>query len=455
MERKKSEEDKVSRKVKTNQDLISRESMFECNGSEKISPFPPRKLKLSHNKPSDCSIKRHHPAIMSNLGSGAGAAVVAEALKKYGVKYCFGVVGIPIIEVGVAFQNAGLIYIGCRNEQAASYAAGAVGYLTGTPGVCLCVPGPGLVHGLAGLANSKENGWPMILLAGSSDTSLDSMMSFQESPQIEFARPYVKYAARFDSVERIPFYIEKAIRISMSGRPGPVYLDIPGELVNRDPDESKLVYPVPRGPIPGFIADTAEIEKACAAMIEAKKPLILVGKGMQIGRAEKEVLQLVEMTGFPFLPSPLGKGVVPDNHAQNVIAARSTALENAELVILLGSRLNWINHFGLPPRFNAKVKIIQVDILPEAMGDNVPNVASLVGHGPLVVKQLCEALAGNKRFKRMTGEEPFWKDLKSKVQTNVKKSTELACDDCVPMNYYHPITLIQNFIRENCPDCFM
>jgi 2-hydroxyacyl-CoA lyase 1 len=111
-----------------------------------------------------------------------------------------------------------------RNEQAASYAAGAIGYLTGTPGLCLCVSGPGVVHGLAGLANSKENGWPIVLIGGSSDSSLDSMMSFQESPQIEFVRPYVKYAARFDSVERIPFYVEKAVRTSMAGRPGAVYL---------------------------------------------------------------------------------------------------------------------------------------------------------------------------------------------------------------------------------------
>ena len=381
--------------------------------------------------------------------------MLAEAIKQCGVKYCFGVVGVPVIEVGVALQAAGLIYIGMRNEQAASYAAGAVGYLTGTPGVCLCVSGPGVVHALAGLANSKENGWPMILIGGASDSSLDSMMSFQESPQVEFARPYVKYAARFDSLERIPFYVERAFRTSMAGRPGPVYLDLPGDLVNKSPNEAKVVWPVSRGPAVASIADPIEIEKACQALVNAKSPLVIVGKGMQIARAEKEVLALLNETGYPFIPSPMGKGLVPDSHSQNVIAARSTALEKADVVILLGSRLNWINHFGLPPRFSAKVKIIQVDILPEAFGDNVPNAANLMGHGPLVVDQLRKALIKHKGYKALTGDEEWWKTLAAKVEKNTNAAAELAADASVPMNYYHPITLIQDLLVKDYPDSFM
>jgi len=380
---------------------------------------------------------------------------VAEAVKKYGIKYAFGVVGVPVIEVGMALQSAGVMYIGMRNEQAASYAAGAVGYLTGVPGLCLCVSGPGVVHSLAGLANAKENGWPMVLIGGASDSYLDGMMSFQESPQVEFARPYVKYAMRIDSLERVPFHLERAIRISMSGRPGPVYLDLPGDLVNKVPDQAKLQFPVPRPPPVAGMADPAEIEKACAALLSAKNPLVIVGKGMQISRAEKEVRDFLEATGYPFLPSPMGKGLVPDSHSQNVIAARSTALEKADVVILLGSRLNWINHFGLPPRFQASVKIIQVDVLPESFGDNVVNAASLLGHGPLVVKQLHQALASKKGFASMTGEEEWWKVLAAKVEKNTDTAQKLAQDASVPMNYYHPITLIQQVLEKEFPDSVM
>lgn len=388
---------------------------------------------------------------MSAPGSGGGAQILAESLVRYGIKYVFGVVGVPVIECGMAFQGAGLVFVGCRNEQAASYAAGAVGYLTGVPGACLVVSGPGVVHGLAGCANSKENGWPMLLIGGASDSSLDGMMSFQESPQVEFARPFVKYAARFDSVARIPFHVERAIRMSMAGRGGPVYLDLPGDFVNAKPP-ANLVYPPPRPPFPGGVADPREIAKAVAALAKSKRPLIIVGKGMQISRAEAQTLELVEFTGIPFLPSPMGKGLVSDAHSQNVIAARSFVLKSADCVLLLGSRLNWINHFGLPPRFAKDVAVIQVDVHPESFGDNVPSAASLVGTGPLVVKQLTDALKADKKFRPLDGTEQWWKDLAAKVGANAAQAKKLADDAVVPMNYYHPITLIQNVLRDDYPD---
>ena len=151
----------------------------------------------------------------------------------------------------MAFQTAGLNYIGTRNEQAASYAAAAAGYLDGVPGVCLVVSGPGVVHALAGLANAKENCWPMILVGGASDANQSCSMAFQEGSQLEFVRPYVKYAlpalphpnfvtscttpstpqfcnnlrmyaCTLDSVDRIPFLVHRAIRHALNGRPGPV-----------------------------------------------------------------------------------------------------------------------------------------------------------------------------------------------------------------------------------------
>lgn len=313
-----------------------------------------------------------------------------------------------------------------------------------------------MVHGLAGLANAKENGWPMILVGGSSDSTLDGMMSFQESPQVQFATPYVKWAARFDSLERVPFYVEKAVRMATHGRGGGVYLDMPGEMVNQNPNQDKLVYPPIRGPAPLSLADPKEISKACQALCVCKAPLVIVGKGMQISHAEKEVSRFIESTGFPFIPSPMGKGLVPDSHPQNMIAARSLALELADVVILLGTRLNWMNHFGLPPRFSANVKIIQVDIHPEAFGDNVPSEACLLGHGPLVVEQLEQALFDPKSsFKPLTRKEEYWKKLKQKVKKNMEVASALASDAAVPMNYYHPITLIQNFLASNYPDAFI
>ncbi len=281
----------------------------------------------------------------------------------------------------MAFQTAGLNFIGTRNEQAASYAAAAAGYLEGAPGVCLVVSGPGVVHALAGLANAKENCWPMILIGGASDLNQSSTMAFQESAQVEFVRPYVKFACVLDSVDRIPFLVHRAIRYALAGRPGPVYLDLPGNIVNTaatafalDDIPFAVMPPPSRG-----MADPQQVEVAAAALMNAQRPLVIVGKGVAYARAEQQMRSFIRNTQLPFLPTPMGKGVMPDSDPHNVIAARSFALKSADVVVVAGARLNWILHFGQPPRFAEGVKIIQVDVCAEAMGDNADVIASLLG----------------------------------------------------------------------------
>ena len=148
-----------------------------------------------------------------------GAMLIAQSLKDQGVEHCFGIVGIPVAVIAPQLQRVGIKFYLMRNEQAASYAAQAAGYLTGRPQACLVVSGPGMVHAIAGLANAWSNAWPMLLLGGASDTFQDGMGAFQEAPQIEAARPFCKYAARVDSVARIPYYVEQAVRTSIYGRP--------------------------------------------------------------------------------------------------------------------------------------------------------------------------------------------------------------------------------------------
>jgi len=160
-----------------------------------------------------------------------GATLIARSLKQHGVEYMFGIVGIPVVPIAFAAQREGIRYIGMRHEQSAAYAAQAVGYLTGRPGACLVVSGPGMTNAISGLANAWSNRWPMVLLGGSSDISQHGMGAFQEAPQVESARPYCKYAAEVDRAERIPYFVEQAVRTSIYGRPGPVYLDLPGDII--------------------------------------------------------------------------------------------------------------------------------------------------------------------------------------------------------------------------------
>src|SRR6266850_5919664 len=168
-----------------------------------------------------------------------GADLLAKSLKEQGVQYMFGVVGFPVGPIAEAAQKVGLPYIGMRNEQAASYAAGAVGYLTGKPGACIVVTGPGVIHGLAGLANAQQNCWPMILIGGASETYRGGMGAFQEERQVLIASPFAKFAHAIDTVARIPWYVEMATRNAIYGRPGACYLDFPDDMITGKCDEDK------------------------------------------------------------------------------------------------------------------------------------------------------------------------------------------------------------------------
>ena len=256
----------------------------------------------------------------------SGATLMARALKQQGVQYMFGIVGFPVIPIAMAAQREGITYIGMRNEQSASYAAQAAGYMTGRPQACLVVSGPGVIHGLAGLANAQSNCWPMILIGGASSVEQNGMGAFQEERQVMLASPLCKYAHAVEKIERIPFYVEQAIRSSLFGRPGASYLDMPDDVITGEVEEDAVHVAATVGEAPRTLAPQASIDAALDALQSAKRPLIIVGKGMAWSRAEDEVRQLIERTQVPFLATPMGKGVVPDDHPLSVGGARSHAL---------------------------------------------------------------------------------------------------------------------------------
>jgi 2-hydroxyacyl-CoA lyase 1 len=381
------------------------------------------------------------------MGKITGAALMARSLKEQGVEYMFGIVGFPVQPIAAEAQKAGIKYIGMRNEQSASYAAQAVGYLTGRPGACLTVSGPGVVHGLAGLANAQQNFWPMILIGGASPTYQNGMESFQEERQVLIATPFCKFAHGVEHVHRIPFYVEKAVRTSIYGRPGPVYLDMPDDIICGECDEEEI-YQAARCPEPPrTAAPDDDVEAALDLLETAKNPLVIVGKGMAWSRAEDEVRAFIDRTKLPFLASPLGKGVIDDNHPLSVGAARSHALREADVIFLMGARLNWIMHYGKPPRFNKDVKIIQLDIAAESIGNNVPTQVPLVGDGKAIVGQLNKALENRNWF--YPSDTPWHKAIAEKAAANAKQIQPMIDDDSNPTNYYRALKDIREWLPEN------
>ncbi|KAI7864449.1 thiamine pyrophosphate enzyme, N-terminal TPP binding domain-containing protein [Spinellus fusiger] len=385
---------------------------------------------------------------LSNTRSSAtGADLIAESLKRQGVKVIFGIVGIPVVEIAEACIAKGIEFIGFRNEQSAAYAASAYGYLSGRPGICLSVGGPGVVHSLAGVLNAKLNCWPLVLLSGAADTYQTDKGAFQELDQVEACRPYCKYAARPASVDRIPFVIEKAIRTAIAGRPGAAYIDLPADFIQYKTNEFQWiercqVAQVPNPPI--SMANHVMVKEAATVLRHAKKPLIVFGKGAAYARAENELTRLVEKTHIPFLPTPMAKGLLSDNHPLCVAAARSKALKEADVVLLVGARLNWILHFGESPKWSSEVKFIHIDVSPEELGNNGANTLPLLGDIKLVLSQLLEQPS----LPCLETSSPYVTSLVKTVEENIKKNiaSTMTGDDTSILNYKTAYKVIKDIL---------
>jgi 2-hydroxyacyl-CoA lyase 1 len=376
-----------------------------------------------------------------------GATLIARSLKQQGIDHLFGVVGFPITAIAAAAQKEGVAYLGMRNEQSAAYAAAAYGYLTGRPGAAVVVTGPGVVHGLSGLANAQQNCWPMILIGGASETYRGGMGAFQEERQVLIASPFCKFAHGIESVARIPFYVEMATRNAIYGRPGATYLDMPDDIIRGTCELDKIAQAERVPEAPRSVAPAENVEAALDLLEKAQRPLVLLGKGMAWSRGEDEVRAFIERTQVPFVRSPMGKGVMPDDHPLSAGAARTLALQQADVIFLMGARLNWIFHFGLPPRYAKDVKVIQLDIAPEEIGHNKPTEVALVGDGKAIMAQLNKALVNRQWFHPK--DTPWRQALSKKSAENAASIKPQIDDDQGPAGYYRALRDVAAWMPKN------
>ncbi|TVY55950.1 2-hydroxyacyl-CoA lyase 1 [Lachnellula cervina] len=365
-----------------------------------------------------------------------GAVLIARALHELGIKVIFGLVGIPVVQIAEEAIALGIRFIAFRNEQAASYAATAYGYLTGRPGVCLVVGGPGVLHAMAGIGNASANAFPLLLLAGSSETHLVTKGAFQEMDAISLLTPHTKIAIR-SSLESIPQSLTNAYKTSFYGRSGPSFVDLPADVIQGEGDEmATRIMPAP----PRAASDAEKIKSIVQLLKSAKAPLVIVGKGAAYSQAEAAIRKLIDQTRIPFLPTPMGKGVLADSHPSNTATARSAALKGADVVLILGARLNWILHFGEDQKWNPDVKIIQVDISAEELGKNNGDPAlGVIGDIRAVTTQLADALG---KWEYNTSSD-YVKSLKASVAKNEAKAAEAAKVDRSPMTYARTFDVIK------------
>jgi len=386
-----------------------------------------------------------------------GFHLVIEALKLNGIDTIFGLPGIPITDLTRLMQAEGMRVISFRHEQNAGNAAAAAGFLTQKPGICLTVSAPGFLNGLTALANATVNCFPMILISGSSEREIVDLQQgdYEEMDQLNAAKPFCKAAYRILHAQDIGIGIARAIRAALSGRPGGVYLDLPAKLFSQTMDavagkESlvKVIDPAPKQlPAP----DT--VQRALDVLKGAKRPLILLGKGAAYAQADDAVRALIEKTGIPYLPMSMAKGLLPDTHAQSAAAARSYVLAEADVVLLVGARLNWLLSHGKGKTWGADKgpkKFIQIDISPTEIDSNVPIDAPLIGDIGSCVSALVAGIGEGwqKPPSAWTGAIAERKDK------NLSKMAATLAENASPMNFHGALGAIRDVVKSR-PDAIV
>jgi oxalyl-CoA decarboxylase len=390
-----------------------------------------------------------------------GFHLVIDALKLNGIDMIFGLPGIPITDLTRKAQAAGMRVISFRHEQSAGNAAAIAGYMTQKPGICLTVSAPGFLNGLTALANATTNCFPMILISGSSEREIVDLQQgdYEEMDQLAIAKPLCKAAFRVLHAEDIGVGIARAIRAAVSGRPGGVYLDLPGKIFAQTLDAAagknsliKVVDPAPKQiPAPDAVKRAVDLLKG------ARKPLIILGKGAAYAQADADIRALVEKTGIPYLPMAMAKGLLPDTHEQSAAAARSYVLPEADVVMLVGARLNWLLSHGKGKTWGGKdpkawggQKFIQIDISPQEMDSNVRIDAPLVGDIGSCVSALLAGIGSN--WPKPAAE--WLEAIAERKNKNLAKMAETLAKNPVPMNFHSALNVVRDIIKAN-PDAIL
>lgn len=384
-----------------------------------------------------------------------GMYILAKALKNIGIDTMYGLVGIPVTDFSYLAQEQGIRFVGFRHEQQAGMAAATHGYLTGKPGVLLTVSSLGFLNGLTATINATVNCYPMIQISGSSEREpidLDQG-AYEGLDQLNVAKGLIKAAYRVNRPQDIPTAVARAYRAAVSGRPGGVYLDITtpclGQVV--DAAEAEQWFFTPVDPEAKTYANPESIDRAVELLKSAKRPAIILGKGAAFIQADETVRQFVETTGMPFFPMSMAKGLLPDTHLQSALACRSTIMEQADVVVLIGARLNWLLSRG-HGKWNPQGKFIQFDVDPKEMDCNRPIAAPVVGDIDTSLKAVLSKLQGQK-----LNMDPTWMpSLAAETKTkNAKFAERLASfANTQPMTHWTALNTLKPLIESN-PDLIL
>ncbi len=382
-----------------------------------------------------------------------GSEILARSLKLAGIEDIFYIMGGPMLLAEATCIKEGIRMIDMRHEQAAAFACQAYSRLRQTPSVCMAASGPGVTNLITGMANALIDCCPVVAFGGSSPISQFGRQVFQEIDQMELMRGCCKHVDRIYNLKRIPQQVAFALQTAMTGKPGPVYVDMPGDILYQKIDEDQVDWSFASRPIMDSrsMGDPRQVGALVQALSEAKKPLIVSGSGVIWSRAWAEMQAFVEAAGIPFYTTPQGRGVVPDDHPYSYLTMRNSAFAEADLIIVLGTRMNYIIGHAAPPRFGGNAKIARIDVDSQEIAAAARYVdIPIVGDCKAVLNQLLDAI----KDKISTANYKEWRDKLQAGET--AKRASAGANKYAEDGDIHPVRLLEevkNFMKRDAILC--
>jgi len=377
-----------------------------------------------------------------------GSEILARSLKNEGTDILFFLMGGPMLLAEASCIKEGIRPLDVRHEQSAALMGQAYSRLLQKPSVCMAASGPGVINLTTGIANAFVDCAPVVAIGGSSPIGQFGRQVFQEIDQVAIMKPMTKWADRVYNLKRIPEQVNNAFQKAMSGKPGPVYLDFPGDVLYAKIDEEQVDWSLSGRPLLAArpMGEEAQVEALVRALAKASQPIILSGSGVIWSQAWPELTALVEGAGIPFYTTPQGRGVLPDDHPYSYPSTRSAAFREADLIIVVGTRMNYIISHAAPPRFNPSATIARIDI----DGDEIATAPrkidiGIVGDCKMVLGQIIRALNGGDRDRYAP-----WRD--KLAQREAEKRAAPGANKTFDELPIHPLRLceeIKNFMQRD------
>ncbi len=373
---------------------------------------------------------------MSSIGGGN---LVAKALKEQGVECAFMLCGGHITPIYLGCHEEGIRLIDVRHEQSAGFAADAWGRITKTPGVALVTAGPGVTNTVTAVANAQRAESPLVVIGGRSPMKEFEKGSLQERDHTELMRPITKWARCVPETRRIPEYVAMAFRHALAGRPGPVFLEIPTDLLFASVEADKVPWPGRSRTEARPWGDPAYVRKAAEILRGAQRPVVMGGSPLWWAGAAPLLQKFAETTRFPIFLNGMGRGALPPDHPNYFSYCRRVAFEKADVLLTFGAPLDFRLGFG--KKINPEARWIQVETDASLVGHNRPVEVGIVGDAGAVLTQLLEELEPREEL-------PWVAELRQEEERLAAAVMEKRRRDGTPINHYRLVHELNALVDE-------